>query len=487
MSNKYKLPRVYGLPVDSIIAGIHHTFSIESNSSGNIWSVRFVGPTLASSTCVNDEGNGTYTVHYVLPQHGTYSIEIDLLYRIVNTTTPCTSYDATIGFKHCNPKSKFVTRIDGLRGCSHGKWHDKECVRSTQFYSDCMNRVRNLCNFPELLKDRLIVAQKVTVRGTGILSADTARPCTDRSEVLGAGYWINTSVACIDYEVLGFASMSTCLDAVYPCRADAGALVQNKLHNRICEAELQWRPTQCYLRPVTQQSVMNKHIVMFGISTTSEVNQVMSGHYPGLSKFTVVPTDAAITNGTKVELNWLAPNTTFFLTACGTQLAPGLTTSADFYQSVHANKTKSCQAFLHQIRNARKTLPNPGVDIIFHRHPVNYPRATIATAEDWARSFGRFSGSRGYMSVNELLTDFHTTLMSRFIAADVPISGILDAQGMTTPLRHTYGDGLHYNFDNVRFVLDITCLILVNAITLPSRLASPAIFDSTLNTCPLKI
>jgi hypothetical protein len=482
--------RTLGIPVGPIVAGISQTFTIESNGAGSIWNVRFVGPTLVSPTCINDEGNGNYSVHYILPQLGYYSVEIDLMYRHINTTTSCTSYDATIGYKNCNPKAKFVTRIDGLSGCGSGKWNDEACVKSAQLYADCMNRVRDSCNFPRLLKERLPVSQGIAVKGIGILSAETARPCTHRNEALGLGYWVNTTVACADFKALGFTSSVSCREAVFPCKlntlgsSDDGA---TKLREIICETELQWRPVSCYLQSVPQRAVAGKRIMMFGLSTTSEVNLVMGGFYPGLSSVRVVPTDAAITNGTKVELDWLAPNTTFFLTACGTQLAPGLTTSADYYQSVHANKTKSCRSFLQQIRNARKAPPFPHVDIIFHRHPVNYPRAVIETGEDWARSFGRFSGSRGYMSVNELLTDFHTTLMSRFIAADVPISGILDAQGMTTPLRHEYGDGLHYNFVNVRFVLETTCLLLVNAITLPSQLASPAQFDSALNKCPMRI
>jgi hypothetical protein len=503
---------VENLP-DQITVGHTQNFTIVGKDftgenmlhGGSIWSVRFVGPVYVIPHCITDQGNGQYRVSFMLPQPGTYSLQIELKYQEINTSsnTTCARNRSKVFklYTACNPKSEFYVNVDGLSGCDHNNLESVGCIASTKKYIECMDRVKDVCQYPHLIKERMpevraIRALTSSAPGGGVVSPSTTRPCFSRASALGAGHWVNVTLTCVldrAWEEAGFSSVAACRDAVYPCPPLDND--DDELSLSICKADLIWRPNTCFLSPVKRHTLEqhHRHFFFYGISTLDEIARRMRDFFKPES---VTSLRNIRTSG---EIPWRKHNTTFVLHACGEQVATTLTLTLFDRQ-----RRRSCQVMLrhlhnliHQQQQSKHTAvatsssqhttetssPSAAIDIIYQRHPVNYPRNAHSPAEI-KRAIGRYPGSRGYMSVNELLTDFYYDIMQDYTTEQVPISGILNQQAMTESLWGDFGDGLHYDNQALRFVLDHCVLLLATSSLLPSVAAAPSRHDPLLHSCP---
>jgi hypothetical protein len=458
-------------------AGERHHFHLQARdaygqpiqSGGNIWSVRFVGPVYVSSTCIKDEGTGQYEITYTLPQPGTYRIEIELMYHRITVPTAelkCSPQKIFEMYKKCNPVSSYYMIVDKLRGCQN--LSSTECLGSTKAYAACMDHAKEVCQLPRLVKEPLLHANQlyIQVHGQGVLSPHTARPCASRSEVLGPGHWVDVRHACTSWQQLHFHSFTACRDAVFSCSTKT-----DRLSRIICQHPLQWRPNTCTLAGVSNRmlAAQNRQFVLHGVSTTQEIARRMMEYYGPRTTITIhTKTDINLTNHAYYDNK----NTTFVLAACGQSIATKLT--LDLFD---AAQLQSCHNFLKKFRSVLNH-----VDLVYHRHPVNYPRH-MHSAEALKSAIGRYPGSRGYMSVNELLTDFYYEVMDAYMHEKVNIDGILDQQSMTEALWPRFGDGLHYDNKQLTFVVDSACLVLANMALLPHDKDSPSGHDPNIGTC----
>ena len=458
---------------------------------GSIWSVRWLGPVHVSPSCITDHGNGEYGVAFTLPQPGNYDLQIELKYQQVNTSNSsiCAHNRTKVVnmYTACNPKSTYFVSVDGLKGCAHNL-ASTDCMSSMQTYISCMDHIRDVCHYPHLIRERFTQARHTQARGVGMVSPSTSRVCLSRAEVLGPGHWVNVTHTCAvarGWEELGYPSEQACRDAIYPCstswsRPKGG----DPLSGAICSAELIWRPTACFLSPMPRHSLRHRHIFFYGVSTIEEIARRMREYY-NPENFKCLRDLRSV-----ADIPWRQPNTTFFLHACGEQAATTLSLTL-----FDKHRHRSCQVFT---RNLHRLMSEPSVpsqqqphlssssssiDIVYQRHPVNYPRNAHTPAEI-NNAIGRYPGSRGYMSADALLTDFYDDIMTTYTEEQVPLAGILNQQAMTETLWAEYGDALHYNNDALRFVLDACVLLLANVAVLPAVPAPPASHDPLLGTCP---
>jgi len=357
------------------------------------------------------------------------------------------------------------------------------CVASTKKYIDCMDRIKDVCQYPHLVKERMPIQPQITAMGEGIISPHTSNSCSTRAAALGTGHWVNVSHTCSEdkrWVALGFSSEASCRNAVYPCSGvnRRNAREGDTLSRTICGSELIWRPDSCVLQPVTNADLASRHrsFFFYGVSTLDEIARRMRDFFNP-------DTITCLRNlHNSAEIPWLRPNTTFVLHGCGEQVATTLTLTL-FDQQRH----RSCLLFTrnihHLIKSHSLARSEFSIDIIYQRHPVNYPR-NAKTPSEIVNAIGRYPGSRGYMSTDELLTDFYYDIMAAYTSEGAPVSGILNEQAMTESLWSEYGDGLHYDNDALRFVLDHCVLLLANAALLPSVSAPPLVHDVQIGSCP---
>lgn len=227
----------------------------------------------------------------------------------------------------------------------------------------------------------------------------------------------------------------------------------------------------------------HSQLLLFQVSTIEEIARRMRDYYPPEHIICLRQLRKS------AEIPWRQPNTTFVLHACGEQVATTLSLTLHDRARQH-----SCHRFtqmLHRLMTEptppllQHSSPSSSIDIIYQRHPVNYPR-NARTPTEIKNAIGRYPGSRGYMSTDELLTDFYYDIMAIYTREQAPISGILNQQEMTEALWGEYGDGLHYDNDALRFVLDQCVLLLANAAVLSSGRVTgpPLVHDPLLGTCP---
>ena len=472
---------VHGLSSE-VAVGAKQSFTVIARNShgeavthgGSVWSIRFIGPVYASPKCISDEGDGRYVVTFVLPQPGTYKMQLELKYEYINTTSSsvCTRQSVYRMYTACNPKSEFYVNMEGLRGCDDLDSND--CLVSTKNYIMCMERVKNLCNYPSLIKERWPRELELNAFGTSRLLTPSSRPCSNRSEVLGAGYWVNSTESCAvnnAWKFLGFSNEASCRDSIFPCSSPN----RDKLSDTICKSELLWRPLKCHAIPVTQELLDNsrRHIYFYGVSTMDEIARRMRDFF----STDLITSNRNIRNW--AEIPWRRKNTTFFLGSCGELVATTLTLT--LYDKP---RHESCHVFAQTLHKMNMRHSHNGfIDAIYQRHPVNYPRNAHSPSEI-RNAIGRYPGSRGYMSTDEILTDFYYDIMSIFTHEKAPLAGILDQQGMTESLWPTYGDGLHFDNNVTRFVLDNCVLLLANSVILPRHVALPKRHDPTIGSCP---
>ena len=445
---------------------------------GSIWSVRFIGPVYVSPTCINDRGNGHYIVSFILPQPGTYDVQIELKYKEVNTSnnTSCAKNRSKVFkmYTACNPKSDYYVSVDGLKGCNRS-FDSLDCITSTKRYIECMDHVKDVCSYPHLIKQPLSVKKQILATGVGIVSPGNNKVCSTRAEVLGTGYWMNKSHTCSmgnNWKELGFGSERECRDSIYRCPENDKSS-RDVLTTMICSAELMWRPISCILQPVSKQKFesLNRHFFFYGVSTIDEIARHMRNFYKPES---ILSLRNLRNSG---DIPFLRKNMTFVLHGCGEQVATTLTLT--LYDK-HRHRT--CHLFARNLHNLA-TRHGVAIDVIYQRHPVNYPR-NAQTPDEIKNAIGRYPGSRGYMSTNELLTDFYYDIMEIYDKEEAPLSGILNQQEMTEALWGEYGDGLHYDNTALRFVMDTTILLLANAAILPYESGSARRHDPALGSCP---
>lgn len=510
---------------------------VRSGRGGISWSVRLIGPVYVSPDCVvevemeveegsgggdsSSSSSGLYSVEFVLPQAGEYRVQVELKYRYIGTGidigmisnsssshsegyngsgsgsggrgsnrtsgsgSSCTRSKVFRMYTACNPKSDYYVNVDGLGGCSEDLGSEA-CLASTKKYIECMDHVKDVCQFPHLVKERLPIEPVIHAIGfeKSAVTPSTARPCVTRAAALGRGHWVNVSQTCSMWMSLGFTSETACQDAVYPCSTE-GRRSHNRIGGRgdklskaICSSTLIWRPNSCYLKPMPKRELESPHrsFYFYGVSTMDEIARRMRDFFEPDSIISL----RNLHNS--AEIPWLKRNTTFVLHGCGEQVATTLTLTLFDKQRHH-----SCVLFTRNIRNIIKrhslAYSNFSIDIVYQRHPVNYPR-NARTPSEIKSAIGRYPGSRGYMSADELLTDFYYDIMATYANENVPITGILNQQSMTAALWSDYGDGLHYDNDALRFVLDQCVLLLANVAVMPTKPAPPIVHDNLLGSCP---